>query len=401
MTAGEGREDLDAKLAAFLAGGHIAELDLSTVVTLAAEALDLAPVQVYLADLQQRQLIPLTAPADPLPVDDSAGGWAYRKQSLHVEEGARDITVWLPLIDGAERLGVLAVPTPAVDPSFLLRSRALASLLAPLITSKRAFKDSVVQRTRTETMGLPAEMLRALLPPRTIGTPRIVSTAVMEPAYEIGGDAYDHALTTTTLHAAVVDAMGHDLSSGLTAAVALAACRNARRTGSDLSELTSAVDEALGAWLPDQFCTAVLIQLDLATGALRWINCGHPPPLLVRGPRLVSEAMEREPDVPMGLPALLTEAPRQVHQIALEPGDRVLLHTDGITEARLADGEEFGADRFAQAVIHAASTGEPAPETLRRLIHSVLDASENKLRDDATILLLEWNPPSTSGPAAE
>ncbi|MER7170301.1 PP2C family protein-serine/threonine phosphatase [Streptomyces mesophilus] len=396
MTAAQDAEDtdgLDARLTAFLAGGQIAELDLAMVVTLAAEAMDLAPVQAYLADLQQRRLIPLGSPAEPLAVDDSAGGWAYRKQDLHIEEDGRAITVWLPLIDGAERLGVLAASTPAMDSSFLVRCRALAALLAPVITSKRAYKDSVVQRTRTEPMGLPAEMLRALLPPRTIGTPRIVSTAVMEPAYEIGGDAYDHALTPTTLHAAVVDAMGHDLSSGLTATVAMAACRNARRTGSDLTELTTAVDTALGEWLPDQFCTAVLAQLDLATGALRWINCGHPPPLLVRGQRLVSEAMEREPDVPMGLPALLTDASREVHQIALEPGDRVLLHTDGITEARLADGAEFGAHRFAQAVIHAASTGEPAPETLRRLIHSVLDASENRLRDDATILLLEWNPP--------
>ncbi|WP_327351115.1 PP2C family protein-serine/threonine phosphatase [Streptomyces sp. NBC_01304] len=393
MAAVEGPDDPDARLCTLLASGQVAAQDLATIVALTADAFGLAQARVYLADIQQRQLMPLSAPATALTIDDSPGGWAYRTQKLQVQEGAREITAWLPLIDGAERLGVLAVRTPALDPVFMQRSRALAALLAPLITSKRAYKDSVVQRTRTEPMGLPAEMLRALLPPRTIGTQKIVSTAVMEPAYEIGGDAYDHALTQSTLHAAVVDAMGHDLASGLTATVTLAACRNARRTGSELSELATAVDRALFTWLPDQFATAVLAQLDLATGSLRWINCGHPPPLLLRGQRLVPQAMEREPDVPMGLPALLTDAPRQVHQIALEPGDRVLLHTDGITEARLEDGEEFGAHRFAEAVIHAASTGEPAPETLRRLIHSILDASGNQLRDDATILLLEWNPP--------
>ncbi|MER6026052.1 hypothetical protein [Streptomyces sp. NPDC001851] len=114
------------------------------------------------------------------------------------------------------------------------QSRALAALLAKMITSKRTYTDSFVRRTRTEPMNLPAEMLRAFLPPRTVGNPYVVSTAVLQPAYDIGGDAFDHSLTATALHTVVLDAMGHDLASGLTSAVALAACRNARRTDADL-----------------------------------------------------------------------------------------------------------------------------------------------------------------------
>ena len=72
------------------------------------------------------------------------------------------MTAWLPLLDGAERLGVLAVHSAALTPASLRRSRALAALLAMMITSKRAYKDSFVRRTRTEPMQLPAEMLRAL-----------------------------------------------------------------------------------------------------------------------------------------------------------------------------------------------------------------------------------------------
>ncbi|CAL9621720.1 PP2C family protein-serine/threonine phosphatase [Streptomyces sp. enrichment culture] len=385
----------DGLLEEFLADPENGRLDLTTAVTRCAKAMGLQHCVVYLADLQQRELVPLTDVVPALPVDASEAGWAYRTQSLRVTESdTGGLTAWLPLLDGAERLGVLALHTPELTPASLRHARALATLMAMLVTSKRAYKDSFVRRTRTEPMRLPAEMLRAFLPPRTIGTAHAVSTAVLEPAYDLGGDAFDHALTETTLHASVLDAMGHDLASGLTSAVALAACRNARRTGADLPELVQSVDAALSTWLPDQFCTGILAQLDLASGMLRWTNCGHPTPLLIRGQRLLVDALARDADPPMGLPSVLAEDGRACHEIALEPGDRVLMYTDGVTESRMHDGEELGLNRFADFVIRATAAGELAPEILRRLIHSLLDAQPGRLRDDATILMLEWWPPT-------
>ncbi|MFJ9082668.1 PP2C family protein-serine/threonine phosphatase [Streptomyces sp. NPDC102384] len=386
-------ETADSVLGEFLADPRNAALDLTTAVARCAEALGLHSAVVYQADLQQRQLAPLNDAVPTLPIDDSLAGWAYRTQSLRVEESELGgMTAWLPMVDGVERLGVLAVHAPALDPLSLRRGRTLAQLCAMMVTSKRAYKDTYVRSARTEPMRLPAEMLRAYLPPRTIGTTHAVSTAVMEPAYEIGGDAFDHALTDTTLHAGILDSMGHNLASGLTTVVSLAACRNARRTGADLSELVDSVDEALAEWLPDQFCTAIVCQLDLATGGLRWINCGHPPPLLIRDQRLVAGAMERDADPPLGLPATFVSTPRRVHEMNLEPGDRVLMYTDGVTEARTQHGDELGLDRFADYVIRATATGELPPETLRRLIHSVVDAQDSRLRDDATIVMFEWRP---------
>ncbi|WP_414497211.1 PP2C family protein-serine/threonine phosphatase [Streptomyces sp. CRN 30] len=368
-------------------------MDLSTAVARCAKALCLQHAVVYLVDLQQRHLVPHTDVANSLPVDGSLAGWAYRTQSLRVEEAeGGGVTAWYPLLDGAERLGVLAVNQPALTAGALTRGRALASLLAMMITSKRAFEDSFVRRTRTERMQLPSEMLRAFLPPRTIGDGQVVSTAVLEPAYEIGGDAFDHSLTETTLHVAVLDSMGHDLASGLTSAVSLAACRNARRTGADLPELVRSVDEALARWLPEKYCTAVIAQLDLATGLLRWSNCGHPAPLLIRGERVLVEALERDADPPMGLPSQFAAGPRRVHEMSLEPGDRVLMYTDGITEARTREAKLMGLERFGDYVIRATAGGELAPETLRRLIHSILDAQADRLRDDATLLMFEWRP---------
>jgi hypothetical protein len=385
----------DGLLEDFLADPGNAALDLNTAVARCSRALGLPHCVVHLVDVQQRVLVPLSEAAVPLAVDGSLAGWCYRTQSLRVEESeTTGLTVWLPLLDGVERLGVLAVHTPALTPVILRRSRSLATLLAMMITSKRAYKDTFVRRTRTEPMRLPAEMLRAFLPPRTIGTAHVVSTAVLEPAYDLGGDAFDHSLTDTALHACVFDAMGHDLASGLTTSVAMAACRNARRVGTELPELVKCVDDALSSWLPDGFCTGVVARLDLTDGLLRWCNCGHPAPLLIRDHRLLVDAMERDADPPMGLPALLAGRSRQVHEIALQPGDRVLMYTDGVTEARTRDGSLFGLERFADYVIRASATGELAPEILRRLIHWILDANPGRLRDDATILMFEWHPPN-------
>ncbi|MFE0883924.1 PP2C family protein-serine/threonine phosphatase [Streptomyces rochei] len=386
-------ESSDAALQDFLADPAHLTLDLPTAVSRCAKALGLRHAVVYLVDIQQRHLIPQTDVASTIPVDGTLAGWAYRTQALRVEESdAGGITAWFPLLDGAERLGVLAVSQSALTSTSLTRGRALASLLAMMITSKRAYEDSFVRRTRTEPMRLPAEMLRAFLPPRTIGNAQVVSTAVLEPAYEIGGDAFDHSLTETTLHVSVLDAMGHDLASGLTSAVSLAACRNARRTGADLPELVECVDEALARWLPDKFCTAVIAQLDLGTGLLRWSNCGHPPPILIRGQRLITDAMERDADPPMGMPSLLSSRPRRTHEISLEPGDRVLMYTDGVIEARTREAKLLGLERFADYVIRATAGGELAPESMRRLIHSILAMQEGRLRDDATLLMFEWRP---------
>ncbi|OON71793.1 PP2C family protein-serine/threonine phosphatase [Streptomyces tsukubensis] len=370
-----------------------APMDLPALVSRFASAAGLERIDVYVVDLQQRSLVPMSEGPPALDIDSTYAGRAYRALALRIEEtrGER-LTAWLPLVDGVERLGVLGVRARSLDSTVLRRCRMLASVLAMVITSKRAYSDSFARRTRSKAMQLPAEMLRAFLPPRTIGNSEVVSTAVLEPAYELGGDAFDHSLTPSTLHAVILDAMGHNLASGLTTAVAMAGCRNARRDEADLPELVETIDTALARWLPDQYCTGILAQLDLSKGVLRWINCGHPPPLLIRDQRVLKAALERPGEPPMGTPAGLAGAHRTVHRQELRPGDRVLMYTDGVTEARIDDGAEFGLERFTDTIIRATAAGEPAPEALRQLIHTILEHQHDELRDDATLLLVEWSP---------
>ncbi|MFJ8361918.1 PP2C family protein-serine/threonine phosphatase [Streptomyces sp. NPDC093984] len=367
-------------------------VELSSLANRCASALGLDNALIYLADLQQRLLIPLDEALKPLPVDRSSAGWAYRTVSPRVADTDDGLIVWMPLVDGAERLGVLAVRTASLDVVRMRRSRMLAHLFAMLITSKRAYSDWLAARTRTATMLLPAEMLRAFLPPRTVGSRRCVSTAVVEPAYEIAGDAFDHSVVKNVLHTMILDGMGHDLTAGLTTSVAMAAARNARRGGGDLADVVGSVDQALARWLPDQFCTGVLCRLDAEAGLLRWVNCGHPPPLLIRGERVLAGALDSPPQPPIGLAGTLASAARQVHETALEPGDCVLLYTDGVVEARDADGAEFGLDRFTDFIIRSSAAGQRPAEVLRLLIHAILDYQRNQLRDDVTILLFEWHP---------
>jgi serine phosphatase RsbU (regulator of sigma subunit) len=230
-----------------------------------------------------------------------------------------------------------------------------------------------------------------VLPPLTLGTDKITSTAALEPAYEIGGDAFDHGLDDGRLHLTVVDAMGHDLAAGLASAVALAGCRSTRRAGGTLTDIADRIDEDLHRWQPGGLLTGVFAHLDLNTGRLSWINAGHPPPLLIRAHHVVPGALEAPGELPLGL-GLSYEPSRTVHESQLEPGDRVLIHTDGVTEARSATGRHFGEDQLVDFVTRTLVAGEPAPEALRRLIHAILDHHHGQLQDDATIVLAEWHP---------
>jgi phosphoserine phosphatase RsbU/P len=232
-----------------------------------------------------------------------------------------------------------------------------------------------------------SELVWRLLPPLTFACHRVVISAVLEPCYEVGGDGFDYAVDHNTAFFAVFDTAGHDLRSGLGTATVLAAIRAARTDGADLPAMARAADEALADFLPElRFTTAVLGTLDLDTGLLRYLNAGHPPPMLVRNGKVVAR-LDRGRRLPLGL-----DAPRpEIAQEWLEHGDRLLLFTDGVTEARRHGQRPFGEDRLIDLVRQHTTAGLPAPETLRRLCHAVVDHHGGPPTDDATLLFIEWS----------
>jgi serine phosphatase RsbU (regulator of sigma subunit) len=213
----------------------------------------------------------------------------------------------------------------------------------------------------------------------------------LEPAYQASGDTYDYMQNDDGLSFAILDAVGHDLSSTLISTLALGAYRNRRRAGDGLAEIADAIDDAIAAQFANgSYATGQLAHLDQITGTLHWLNAGHPLPLLVRDGHAIKELPCR-PRAPFGLGSFARGRP-EIATFQLQPGDAVLMYTDGIVEARRADGVDFGLERLEQFLARAFADQLSLAETLRRLCHAVLDYHGGRLSDDATTLLVAWHP---------
>jgi serine phosphatase RsbU (regulator of sigma subunit) len=410
-----GHPHLDAVLGDLLRASHLLEPDeLPAQISHHARRLGATDVLVLLVDYEQRTLCrlnhPTEPPGEPIPVDGTVIGRAFRTMEHSELEGEDSTRLVLPLVNGTHRIGVFVVtvasttaappeapPSPAIPqaaPSVALEPaqastadwRAYAALVADLIIAKSSYGDTITVTQRRRPAALRAEAQRLLLPPLTLISPRLLVSGMLMPSYEVAGDAFDYALNGDILHIAILDAMGHSLSATLTATVAMAAYRNSRRGGASLVEAWGAADSAVAAEFEEErFATGVLGELDLRTGRLRSVSAGHAPALVVRGNRVVARCAD-EPTLPMGLGG---DVPA-VTDTQLEPGDRLLLFTDGVVEARSQDGEFFGEERLVEQLDRALDTDLPAPEAVRLLIHAVAEHQSGSLRDDATLMLVEW-----------
>jgi serine phosphatase RsbU (regulator of sigma subunit) len=192
--------------------------------------------------------------------------------------------------------------------------------------------------------------------------------------------------------------MGHGLQAALLASVAVGALRNARRAGPELAAITTLMDSNLaGHFDAGTFVTGIIGELDLTSGWWRCTTCGLAPALLVRQGRVVKQ-LDAVTDPPLGL-KLLGEP--QIGAEHLQPGDRLLLHTDGVAEARNSTGHFFGTERLVEFTSRHEAAGRPTAETLRRLNHAILDHQDGALQDDATTVMIEWlsDQPDRSTPA--
>ena len=345
---------------------------------------------VYLADFACTVLLPLTP---GVPEEDIAGTLAGRAFTTRqpvtgdCEGGQR---VWVPMLEQTACTGVLAI-TVAEATEQALAQAELLGVFAGLVTAMAVrVSDIPARRRSSRPLSLPAGMQWDLLPPLSARTAGAVIAGILEPAYDIAGDAFDYAVNDGDLHFAVIDGMGHGIGSTLLTGLAVGAYRHARRHGQALPAIHTAIDRALADHYDDlSFATGIIARLDAASGRLEWSCAGHPPPLLLRGRKVVAE-LSSDPALPFGLGG--DAPPPRVQD--LEPGDAVLLYTDGVTEARTPGGELFGLERLTDLTEREAASGQPAEELLRRLVRAVLEHQASDLRDDATLLLVQWIPAS-------
>lgn len=372
---------------------HFMEPDAVDVVGgLAAEALGAHDFAIYLVDYEQTVLVPVSHPhnrsgacAAQLAVDVTVAGRAFVTGQIQESAHGVGLQVWVPLVDGAERLGVIRFIVDELDDRRRQRSLRLGSLLAQFIMTKGAYTDAYLRVARRQPATLASELLWQLLPPLTFASRRVAIAGVMAPAYAIGGDAFDYAVNGDRVHLAIIDAMGHGMDAVVPAAVVLASLRHARRGGADLTGCYHAADRALRDHVgEDRFVTAQLAELDPSTGRLGWINAGHPPPALVRDARVVGFP-RCAPSLPLGLAGQVEE----VAEVALQPWDRLVFYTDGVTEGRVGR-DEFGPERLADVLSRESLAGHGPAETMRRAAHAVLAHHAHQLRDDFTILGVEY-----------
>ncbi len=258
---------------------------------------------MYLVDRDQARLVPLgQRERAAVGVEGTVPGRAY--EALEVLASALDgqPRLWLPLLDGAERLGVLELLCTAEQAEVLRRdAQVYALLVAELVRSRSQQTDLTALARESRPMTVAAQLLWRQLPPFTYSTEHVTVTGVLEPWAELAGDAFDHADDGAVLHAAVLDGMGHGLSATLLTSVALAAYRLSRRYGASLIETAAAMDAAVSEQFGNgNFVTALLAQLDLRSGTIAVLSAGHPAPLLLRAGKVLG-AVDVEPGVPLGL----------------------------------------------------------------------------------------------------
>jgi hypothetical protein len=371
--------------------------DLGAVIAEQAQRIGAHDVALYLIDYEERTLVPLSDPRrgdrQPLSVEGTIAGRAFKTTSIHrsSSEDGDGQRLWLPLLDGTERLGVIemAFDEGAIAERTIMVCERYAHLTATLIATKAAYGDTFEVTRRRQPMTIASEMLWQLTPPLVFATDRLVLAGMLEPCYDNGGDALDYAVNDGVLHVSVLDAMGHGLAAAGVAAFALSAYRHSRRRGCGLLETYAAMDHAVGDQFPgERYVTAVIAQLHLDSGRLTWISAGHPPPLIIRDGRL-ARTLTTPPAAPLGIPL---DGPLVVPgEESLEPGDLLLLYTDGLTEARHRDGRMFTITGLGEFIEREAAAGQTAPETLRRLRHAIVDRQPGQLEDDATAVLVEWH----------
>lgn len=222
---------------------------------------------------------------------------------------------------------------------------------------------------------------RSLLPHSLPVLPGVELAVHWQPASGVGGDAFDVVLLEARrLAISIADVSGKGLPAALLMSNVQGTIR-AVAAGADPAEICTHVNSGLVGQIPEgRFITLVLAMFDPITRRIVYTNAGHNQPVHVRHDGTTAR-------LDCGGPVLgvLAEARYELGSLTLEPGDRLVLFTDGIVEA--TDGrEEFGEHRLETLV--QAHRALPARDLVARIVDEVATFSRNAHADDATVVVL-------------
>jgi len=253
--------------------------------------------------------------------------------------------------------------------------RAIAHEAATLVENAQLVQSEQAARRYQQELTIAAFIQQHLMLVDIPEVPYAKVSARSVPCTEIGGDFFDVVRTEGQLGIVVADVCGKGISAALLASIIQGMVYSQLSQHNDLAESVSAVNHFLCERnLGEKYATMFVARLK-PSGDLEFVNCGHVPPLLISGQEVVEL---KESNLPVGL---LKDATFTAGHIRLKDGDRVLVVTDGVTEAENASADFFGYDRLQQMI--AGCNG------LADLLHCVNQFSEGlPPHDDCTALEL-------------
>ncbi len=358
------------------------------------EMIDARAASLLITDFTGRAVVRLTSEdrvdgarshgieqAETVPLPGTLYERVLRTQTAAVErldDGGARMTV--PVTDRGDAIGLLELDLPRYPTADEVADVVSAAhALAYVVISARRHTDVFEWGQRSTPFALAAEIQRRLLPASyTCEAGQFTLAGWLEPASQVGGDTFDYTLDRGTLHVSITDAVGHQVAAALVATLLVGALRNARRRGMDLAEQARYANDALAEHAaPGQFVTGQLMRVDLASGTAVVVNAGQTLPLRLRHGRV--EEVPLQVEAPFGV---VPGKEFVVQEFPLEPGDRIVFLTDGMLE-RNAASLDVAAALAASADLHPR-------EVVHELGGAVLHATGGDLRDDATMVCLDW-----------
>ncbi|GGR67886.1 membrane protein [Micromonospora fulviviridis] len=263
---------------------------------------------------------------------------------------------------------------------------ALATAIAGAVAAVRQRQsERIAELSRLASVAQQA-VLRSLGP--QVGTLAVAARYISSTATaEIGGDLYEAMDTPYGVRMIIGDVRGKGLDAVRLASIVLGSYRHVAYERADLRAVVTDLDRAVARNVGDEdFVTAALVEE--RGGTLTIVNCGHPPPLLLRRGAVIP-LEPPAPAPPLGfMPVVRPRVER------LEPGDRLLLFTDGLGEAR-RDGEFFPtADRAWRLLGHGT-----VADGLASLETALVEWVHGRLDDDIALVLMEYTGPRSAATA--
>jgi phosphoserine phosphatase len=299
----------------------------------------------------------------------------------------------LPLVDHqGDLVGVMQLLNKAGG-VFTGADEALAEALAAqcaVALARVRLTDTLLQAERMRHELDLARSVQLATLPSTLPAVAGYSTAVcFLPESQTGGDTYDVAELDGRLLIVMADATGHGIAPALSVTQMHAMLRMAFRLGASLETAFTEVNDQLAATLPDgRFVTAFIGLLDPATHSLRFLSGGQGPILHYRAATQRCESY-RATSFPMG--AMPIRSLRPAVELVLEPGDRLVLLSDGVYEYEATDGKPFGAARVEALLQERQSSPVSAlPDLLLAALRGFAGTAPQL--DDITMVFVQRDP---------